>query len=286
MFAYNLFIILLLLNIHIAFGRWRGNKYRNEDGILPYQRCNADQFYPGAVPILSEFYVHDVPHNILVSAVSTWGTSDQTGEPIGLNSIDILVYYNLKDKPCKNLFGHCCVNTTAKNVEEMPVVSCSNEKEKVQGIWNFSSIYIANKYTNVVNGEIYKMNHQKVFGGQTPFHPPSVAITCPFKKHNILTLDKFPVTLTFEDKFSQKKSTDVIIDVCYENVEELNDIVVCTEPLFGFSPNGTSPYWNGVPPYHNHNLLDSFLLYHINVHKGQNFHILPYLQPHLLYNCS
>ena len=262
-----LFPVVLLPLLVIASSRWRDNNYVNEDGILPYQRCNADHFHPGAVPILSEFYVKDYPHDVLISAISTWGAAEPSGKPSGLNSIDILVFFNTRDGPCTNYDNHCCVNSTANSIDELPLITCSHEQEQVQGKWNFTAMYNGNHHTSdKVVGEFIVEDYKVL--RQNPLRPPSVTITCPFKQHSILSLDKFPLTLTLSDKFSMKKSTNTIIDVCYENVEELSDVVVCTEPLFGFSPNGTSPYWNGVPPYLNHNLLDSFLLYHINIHKG------------------
>ncbi len=262
-----LFAVVLFLQLICVHSRWRGNNYVNEDGILPYQRCNANHFHPGAVPILSEFYVHDHPHDVLISAISTWGAADPTGEPLALNSIDILVFYNTRDSPCTRYDNHCCVNSTAKSIDELPSITCSHQQEQVQGKWNFTAMYNGNHYTSdKIDGEFIREDYRVL--RENPLRPPSVTITCPFKQHSILSLDKFPVTLTLTDKFSMKKSTSTIIDVCYEAVEELSDVVVCTEPLFGFSPNGTSPYWNGVPPYLNHNLLDSFLLYHINIHKG------------------
>ena len=38
--------------------RWRGNQYINADGILPFQRCHSNEFYPGPEK-LSSVFVHN-----------------------------------------------------------------------------------------------------------------------------------------------------------------------------------------------------------------------------------
>jgi len=81
LFLLLLLLLLLLFQIESIKDRWRNNNYVIADGILPYQRCNSSDFYPGAVPIISTFTINNIIHDLFISAVSTWGISKSNGEP-------------------------------------------------------------------------------------------------------------------------------------------------------------------------------------------------------------
>lgn len=255
--------------------RWRNNNYVISDGILPYQRCNSSDFYPGAVPILSTFTINNVVHDLFISAVSTWGVSKVNGEPEKLTSIDMLTFYNPKNTPCKLASGdHCAVNAIGvKKIEDLPYIECIANNNRVNGVWNFSKLFDSNEVINTIPkdmaGDIYNFE----FFRENMMSPLLVTITCPFNDVALLlNSDKFDIVLNFRDRYNNNSSSShnissTIIDVCYEHVEKMNDMVVCTEPLYGFTEFGSNIYWHGVPPF-NHNLLDAFLMYHFDIHKA------------------
>ncbi len=52
----------------------------------------------------------------------------------------------------------------------------------------------------------------------------------------------------------------VPVDICYDHVHKPIDIVLCTEPAYGFSRG--SDFWGGNPPFAaNQTMLDAFLTY-------------------------
>lgn len=269
-----LFLLLLLLfQIESIKDRWRNNNYVIADGILPYQRCNSSDFYPGAVPIISTFKINNIIHDLFISAVSTWGISKSNGEPEKITSIDILTFYNPQNTPCILSSGeHCAVNAINVNkIEDLPLIECIANNNKVNGVWNFSKLYDSNENIHTIpksmSGDIY--NFQWFREKQNIMRPTVVTITCPFNDINLLSNDKFDIKLNLKDNYinSNHDISTTIIDVCYEHVEKLHDMVVCTEPLYGFTEFGSNNYWHGVPPFY-HNLLDAFLLYHFDIHKA------------------
>jgi hypothetical protein len=51
------------------------------------------------------------------------------------------------------------------------------------------------------------------------------------------------------------------VPVCYQHVEAVDDLALCTQPHYNFSAHGA--YFTGSPPYpHGTTLVDAFLLYH------------------------
>jgi hypothetical protein len=51
------------------------------------------------------------------------------------------------------------------------------------------------------------------------------------------------------------------VEVCYDHVEKPVDVVLCTEPAFGYSRK--AHFWRGDPPYASqHTMVDAFLTYH------------------------
>jgi len=238
--------------------RWRGNNYVRDDGILPYQRCNASDFYPGAAHIYSSFWYNNGQFTLVNTAATVWGESDETGKPISLKGVDLLVYFKRSNKGCKRNVGvHCIIEP-----ETHPQVICAYTDPKTK-------MHV--KVDGIIKDVLGTQPKQMLDLFKDDFKPkdlPSTTIHCPFTDVNwILQSGVGSQALTIELYVGDDKSASYV-DLCYEHVEKPDELVVCMQPAFSFHEVGNQ-FWDGEPPYRYGNLLDFFLIWHHDIHGAR-----------------
>ena len=247
--------------------RWRNNYYVRDGGILPYQFCNAAIFSKSATRLVSLVIE---TFDVLFLASSVWGTSADNGEPIRINSIELMAYI----KKSRSVFNACCgghafihsnyARTVMDRVRATCFLSSSNGTMLVREshcIWNYS------KPTSKIPYKELK-------------HPGVMSLHCPLNlitgTHNFdrfVLSDRLKLSIVFESKFAAKP-TSIDVDLCYEHIDKADELVVITEPIYGFKNQHVfaKQFWNGDPQYERHNLLDAFIVYHTKV-MGARVHI-------------
>lgn len=214
--------------------RWRENNYISEDGILPFQRCNSNEFYPGASKLTSTFLHQNISYRMIISSASVWGKSDAvTGKPINVDNIELLAYFQKEGKPCNFRCTQC--DQCSTTVLDIPMnVSCS------------------------IGHVLVSAKLRPIYQWRAPFY---YSIECEinkvWEKVEDLFVDSFNVTLYFKGD----EITEQIIDMCYIHVAKPETVHICTQPQYGFEKTDDK-FWFGDPRFIGYNMIDQFLLYH------------------------
>jgi hypothetical protein len=236
--------------------RWRDNHYVHEGGrILPYTRCNANQFHPGPSKKFVSFKHLGRSYFMMITAASVWGKSEvYTGQPLEVHEIELLGYISGLSSNC----SRCCEGkehcvTTVFPEERYPTIRCVLQ-DPFDG-----------KEIEFDGSIVYPQN----LGGPPEIgnSRPTIGVVCNIRSNRNLTvhsardllLDHFEVKVIVNDDILK---SSVNVDMCYQHVLVPDDIVVCTQPAFG-AQDLSNAFWYGEPPYEGHrSILDSFLVYH------------------------
>jgi hypothetical protein len=220
-------------------GRWRGNAYIRDDGLLPFQLCDADKAFPGPRRSAAGFSQDGREYRAVLTAASVWGESLPQGQPLRADAVELLMFFFEAGKSCPYTSDppHCVLPPVS------PRVAC----QMMDRSWHSGSI----------------KTHRSV-----------AVVRCPVELNTVLP-DSFDVILALGDR-----ATDVLranqeganagsdkgvlsASICYEHVEAVDDLVICTCPHFFDEASG---YWHGVPPYPGGStLLEAFLLHNLYV---------------------
>ena len=213
--------------------RWRDNHYIQQDGILPYARCGSFEAMDGTAPIIGRFRHLTTEYSLLILAVSVWGQSAPLGHfgklqgtPLELHFAEILVYFTRAGVPCERCTGNHCKMPSDKPT---PKVTCSFAP-------NIS-----------IEGKLH-------YATSVSFDMAAV-IQCPFPPSWPVLADQWQLTLSLGDDNSQSD-----VPVCYHHVAESHEVVLCTEPIYGYDPQAT--FWKGNPAYAGGDLFQAFMVYH------------------------
>ena len=240
--------------------RWRNNDYIRENGILPYQNCNASDHSVSVSPIK---FLLDKTWDIFILASSVWGKSDISGEPKEISKIEILLYgkhFNKSCDECCGGFSHCVFgygsvsdSALVKLLESVKIECSSVSNIKFQ------------------NG-IFKVIKQPDKIGDPRQLPGIVAVTieCPVQTIDMDQFLKQDTKFSISLKFSNSNFTSNVIKIplCYDHVHKADDIVIITEPFYGINnmeDRSMRKFWHGEPKYEGYNLFDQFIIYYSKI---------------------
>lgn len=226
-------------SILIPLPRWRNNSYIRDDGLLPFQRCNSEEFYPGPMRLYGKFTHSDgIVYNLVATALSVFGQTDLSGKPTEAPAhAELLVYFQPSGKGCR-IIGmlHCATELIR------PTVVCRRRgtAEWMKGKADFLNATITSRVQ--------------------PFEWIALAsLICPLGPGLELT-DAFEIEWRVGGSSVSTEQAEFFTDVCYHHVSTPSMLVICTMPHFGFDTK--SSFWMGSPAYSHGNLIDAFLLYH------------------------
>lgn len=187
---------------------------------------------------ITEFVHKGKKYNLLVTAASVWGAGSE--EP----RIEFLAHYRDTASMC----GFHCSLTANKQPLLKPKVSClmshagtSERKGRFQAY-----------FQQLPGKAIFRPRHEK----QTL--TPTVNIMCPGLQEDIDARQRFKLQLLVGKNRSQ-----LTLELCYRQVQQVHDIVGCVEPLYGLTKSST--FFFGSPPYVGHNLLDALIVYNTRI---------------------
>jgi len=222
--------------------RWRGNNYVNEDGILPFQLCHANDFYPGSKRLFPKF-VHDgKEYQMIITAATVFGRTNKFGEPIYVKKIDFLAFFQESENECDYQKFQCLVS----RLRRRPRTSC----------------IFGNHLT--LPGATYRVKKNQFVEFPTKLGSAAVAVVeCKIEKH----IEE--IREIFEDHFEIKliigdNNETATADICYQHVTKPKTLHICTTPQFGYE-NENDTFWYGSPRYSGYNNLDAFLIYHTKI---------------------
>ena len=254
----QLLLILFCCNNSIV-NRWRTNNYIRDDGILPYQICNAAKFSKSATQLISTTIES---FDVLFLASSVWGASADNGEPLSVKSIELMAYI----KKSGSAFDACCgghtfihshhVHTLMDRVGAICVLSVDTKLiQSSNGIWNYSAPTTKIPYK--------ELKHP----GVVSLHCPVDLIAGTHSFDRFVGSDRLKLSIFLESIYPVNNNASIDVDLCYEHVDKADDLVVITEPIYGFKNHHVfaRQFWNGDPPYERHSLLDAYIVYHTKV---------------------
>ena len=225
---------------HKTSERWRGNNYIRDDGILPYQRCGVEEFQPGPERLFSAFMFDRTLFHLVATSASLWGSSFASGEPTTEPvTAELLVLFTRDGKPCRTIhYWHCGTELIT------PPARCRLRG----GTWRAAKVgYVQPPVSGVENVESVAAS----------------TIECPLGA-NFSFSDH--IVIEFEVGSEPPAVAAFAVDICYQHVEKVDDLVMCTQPHYGYNGNIGS-YWIEDPPFpHGSSLVDAFLVYHWKLH--------------------
>ena len=193
--------------------RWRNNQYIRDDGILPYQMCDA-----AAQFLKSDQVVLNVDNlDIIIFAASVWGKSADTGEPKRVEDIELAVF----PKREGSNFDACCGGHAfthinfADTIIHQVLVTCvlstaANEVvTKSRGFWNYTDP------TYIPVGTI--------------MHPAVMSLHCPVDLQSgsssfdkFIASDRLKLSILLESPSASasaaRANASLDIPLCYEHV--------------------------------------------------------------------
>jgi hypothetical protein len=172
-----------------------------------------------------------VEYTLLILAVSVWGNSTENGTPSALGLTEILVYFTKAGSPCERCSGNHC-----KLPDNKPNLTVTCHKQQVGAL---------RYYQNLYNGYVHPDMAAVI---ECPFPPSWRASEMP---------DQWNLTLSVGD------DTMLHIPVCYHHVTQSREVVLCTEPIYGYEPSAS--FWRGEPHYASADLFQAFLVYHVQL---------------------
>ena len=217
---------------------WRGNRYIDRDGILPYQRCGANATAVGPAPLHTQYTTGNATYDLVVLAASVWGQAHGARDAPDLHVVEILAFDTPHGEACKMGPGRHGVHCT-------PTMDASHAK------------HVGNVTCKFAFGDSRVSNAGEVRPHKTKGRVGAFVIVCPFPD-GLFNAGGLPDLWTVTVSLG---GGAVPVDICYDHVHKPIDIVLCTEPAYGFSRG--SDFWGGDPPFAaNQTMLDAFLTYH------------------------
>jgi hypothetical protein len=231
----------------LAPGRWRGNAYVMDGGLLPYQRCAAGDFAPGPGRVFSGPFLHqNTSYRLAATALSFWGRSSRRGRPTrDPVRAELLVTIAKNGEPCAKAHWHHCAT---EQIE--PPARCRLEGEAG---WRPASLGYSKRAIKDLNVDLNRF--ESIMASTLDCHlGPDFAFR-----------DSFALEFEVGEGSS---AAAFAVPACYQHVEAVDDLVLCTQPMYNFSQR--SPYFEGTPPYpFGTSLVDAFLLYHTKLQGGK-----------------
>ena len=243
-------------------GRWRGNNYIADGGLLPYQRCGAADFAPGPPRVFSPPFAHaGRAYRLVASALSLWGATTRRGRPTRAPvRAELLVTIALDGEPCAKAHWHHCATERIA-----PPARC---RLAGKAAWLPARLRHTQRAIKDLNRDL---NQWESVMAST--------IDC-YLGPDFAPGDEF--ALEFEvgggggggggegANSSGSPGAGVAafaIPACYQHVEEVQELALCTQPHYNYTSHAA--YFEGEPPYpHRTSLVDAFLLYHTQLQGG------------------
>ena len=229
-------------------GRWRGNAYVAEGGLLPYQRCGAADFAPGPPRVFSGAFGHEGgAYRLVASALSLWGGTTPRGRPTSAPvRAELLVTIVREGEPCRKAHWHHCATELIA-----PRARCRLAGEAG---WRPARVGASKRAIRDLNPDLNRWESVMAstidcFLGSLP--PPGLP-------------DAFELEFEVGEAPAPARFA---VPACYQHVEAPLDLALCTQPHYNYSAQAA--YFAGDPPYpHGTSLVDAFLLYHTRLQGG------------------
>jgi hypothetical protein len=204
MTASCLSIVLLSSLFSLCLGnlRWRGNQYIQEEGLLPYQRCNSNNGWLGAEKVSHSFKYQSKTYDLVSTAASVWGNSDIYGKPTELRCIEILAYFTARGRECMiDPDKHCAV----PHLDPLPPIKCSysldnNIYREVNGILVYPPLFgVGMSHLGRMKNDSYYTDNKQYKSDQSGIRP-IVTIQCPINNVTwLMSSDKMDIEVTIGD---------------------------------------------------------------------------------------
>jgi hypothetical protein len=222
-------------------GRWRGNAYIAEGGLLPYQRCGAGDFAPGPPRVFSAAFAHEgARYRLAASALSFWGATTPRGRPTSAPvRAELLVTIVREGEPCRKAHWHHCATELVA-----PRARCRLAGEAA---WLPARVGASKRTIRDLNPDLNRFDSIM-----------ASTINCRLGSAGSAGL---PDAFAVEFEVGEAPAARFAVPACYQHVEAPLDLALCTQPHYNYSAQAA--YFAGAPPYpHGSTLVDAFLLYH------------------------